>query len=104
MESAEARGRTPLGAVPARPRAVLLDGMGTLVALEHYLAHHLEGRDADSLDRLRDECAAVLHEALGPDAAGVDRALVRRAMLDAIHFDAYADSAPALRALRAGGP
>ena len=135
MEFAEAKGRTPLGAVPPRPRAVLLDGMGTLVALEppharlratlqagagvqvsgrrakdafraeieHYLAHHLEGRDAESLGRLRDDCAAVLHEALGPHVAGVDRALVRRAMLDAIHFDAYADAAPALRALRAGG-
>lgn len=71
--------------------------------IEHYLAHHLEGSDAESLDRLRDDCAAVLHEALGDQAAGVDRALVRRAMLDAIHFDAYADAAPALRALREGG-
>lgn len=71
--------------------------------IEHYLAHHLEGNDAESLDRLRDDCAAVLHEALGDQAAGVDRALVRRAMLDAIHFDAYADAAPALRALREGG-
>src|SRR5215217_1628503 len=135
MESAQAKGDTPLAALPRRPRAVLLDGMGTLVALEppherlraalrneagvevsgraakdafkaeiaHYLAHHLEGRDEESLDRLRDDCAAVLQEALGDAAAGLDPAVVKRAMLDAIHFDAYADAAPALRALRAGG-
>lgn len=69
----------------------------------HYLAHHLEGRDAESLERLRDDCAAVLHDALGDRAAGADRALVRRAMLESIAFDAYADSATALRAFRAGG-
>src|SRR3954467_9580876 len=135
MESAQAKGDAPLAALPRRPRAVLLDGMGTLVALEppherlratlreaagvelsdraakdafkaeiaYYLAHHLEGRDEASLDRLRDECAAVLQEALGQAAARLDPAVVKRAMLDAIHFDAYADAAPALHALRAGG-
>lgn len=131
----EARRDKLLHRLPARPRAVLIDAFGTLVALEpphgrlratlyreagidvpaataaaafraeidHYVAHHLEGRDAVSLDRLRDDCAAVLHTALGDAAAGVDRAVVRRAMLDALRFDAYADAAPALRALRAGG-
>lgn len=71
--------------------------------IAHYQEHHLEGRDAESLARLRDDCAAVLHDALGDAGAGVDRAVVRRAMLDSIRFDAYADSAPALRALRSGG-
>lgn len=71
--------------------------------IAYYVAHHLEGRDAESLDRLRDDCAAVLHEALGDEGRGVERAVVRRAMLDALRFDAFADSAPALRALRAGG-
>jgi putative hydrolase of the HAD superfamily len=112
---------------------VLLDAMGTLLALEppharlraivesatgvhvsakrakaafkaeitYYVAHHLEGRDPDALARLRDDCAAVLYEALGEPS--LDRALVRQAMLDAIAFDAYADAAPALHALRAGG-
>jgi FMN phosphatase YigB (HAD superfamily) len=69
--------------------------------IEYYLAHHLEGRDAASLDALRDRCAAVLHEALGEPS--IDRALVRRAMLESIRFDAFADAAPALRALRDGG-
>jgi putative hydrolase of the HAD superfamily len=123
----------PLGAVPPKPRAVLLDAMGTLVALEppharlreilegvtgvhisaerakaafkaeigYYVEHHLEGRDPDSLARLRDACAEVLHEALGEPS--LDRAAVRRAMLDAIVFDAYADAARALHAMRGGG-
>jgi putative hydrolase of the HAD superfamily len=135
MEFEQARGAAPQAALPRRPRAVLLDGMGTLVALEPpherlrarlradagvdvsgrqakdafaaeigwYLAHHLEGRDPESLERLRDGAAAVLHDTLGDAAAGVDHAVVRRAMLDSIRFDAYADAAPALRALRDGG-
>src|SRR5215207_4094230 len=110
----EATGDGPLGAIPARPRAVLLDSFGTLVAMEpphvrlrailaeagvdvgdaaaatafraeiaHYVAHHLEGRDDASLERLRDDCAAVLHEALPADAAAdLDRSVVRQAMLD----------------------
>src|SRR3954465_10970700 len=104
MKSEQAKGDAPLAALPRRPRAVLLDGMGTLVALEppherlrarlreaagvevsgrtakdafkaeiaHYLAHHLEGRDEHSLDRLRSDCAAVLQRALGKPAAALD--------------------------------
>lgn len=71
--------------------------------IDHYVAHHLEGRDAESLDRLRDDCAAVLHDALGHAAAGVERSVVRRAMLDSIRFDSYADAVPALQWLRRGG-
>jgi HAD superfamily hydrolase (TIGR01509 family) len=135
MEFGQAKDQNPLHALPRRPRAVLLDGMGTLLALEppherlrtalretagvqvsgraakdafraeidYYLAHHLEGRDEESLDRLRTACAAVLQESLGDAAAGIDPAVVKRAMLDAIQFDAFADAAPALHALRAGG-
>ena len=131
----EARGDRPADRLPARPRAVLIDAFGTLVALDPphthlrarllgeagvdvpaeraaaafraeiawYLDHHLEGRDAESLETLRDGCAAVLHDALGDDARAVDRAVVRRAMLDSLHFHAFADAAPALHALRAGG-
>jgi putative hydrolase of the HAD superfamily len=126
-------GGSPLEGLPARPKAVLIDALGTLVALEpphahlratlyreagvdvsaaraaqafraeirYYLAQHLEGRDPESLADLRDRCAAVLHEALGEPQ--IDPALVRRAMLESIHFDAFADAAAALRALRAGG-
>ena len=71
--------------------------------IDFYVAHHLEGRDPESLDRLRDSCAAVLHDALGAPARDVDRAVVRQAMLDSLRFDAFADAPAALRALRAGG-
>ena len=45
----------------------------------------------------------VLHEALGDGGRRSTARSVRRAMLDAIRFDAFADAAPALHALRAGG-
>ncbi len=114
-------------------RAILLDALGTLVALEppgprmrvalrelagvdvgagvaesafraeiaYYADHHLEGGDPAALERLRDDCAAVMHEALA--APGIERAVVRRAMLDSLRFSAFADAAPALAALRARG-
>jgi putative hydrolase of the HAD superfamily len=114
-------------------RAVLLDMFGTLVELEppaprlrarlleltgvdvgeeaavrgfaaeigHYLANHMQGRDEAALEALRDDCAAVLHEALG--APGVERAAVRRAMLDSLRFRVFPDVPPPLEALRARG-
>lgn len=110
------------------PRAVLLDSFGTLVQMEppaprlaaalgvpldraeaafraeiaHYVEHHVEGRDEDSLSELRDRCAAVMHDALGP-SPDYGPAEVRAAMLDAIRFSAFPDAAPALRSLRARG-
>ena len=114
-------------------RAVLLDALGTLVELQppgprlrarleelsgvdvgpeaaerafaaeigHYLAHHMEGRDRERLERLRDDCAAVMHEALG--VPGIERAVVRRAMIESLEFAAFPDAAPALRELRSRG-
>ena len=114
-------------------RAVLVDALGTLVYLEppgprlrarleelsgidvgleaadrgfaaeigHYLAHHMEGGDRPGLERLRDDCAAVMHEALG--AEGIERAVVRQAMIEALEFTAFPDAAPALAALRGRG-
>ena len=69
--------------------------------IRYYLAHHVEGRDPASLSDLRDRCAAVLREALGEPALPL--ALVRHAMLHAIRFEPYPDTAPALRELRALG-
>lgn len=114
-------------------RAVLLDALGTLVELQppgprlrarleelsgvdvgpeaaergfaaeigHYLAYHMEGGDREGLERLRDDCAAVMHEALG--VHGIERAEVRRAMVEALEFRAFPDAAPALRGLRSRG-
>lgn len=69
--------------------------------IRYYLAHHLEGRDAASLDDLRDRCARVILDRL--DAPGLDLAAAREAMLAALRFSAFPEVAPALRTLRARG-
>jgi putative hydrolase of the HAD superfamily len=69
--------------------------------IEHYLAHHLEGRDADSLAILRDGCAEVVRRSLGLPAR--QHLAVREAMLAALRFRAHADAAPAVAALRRRG-
>jgi putative hydrolase of the HAD superfamily len=74
---------------------------GFAAEIRHYLANHLQGRDEATLEALRDDCAAVLHEALG--VQGLDRAAVRQAMLEALDFRVYPDAPPALRALRSHG-
>jgi 2-haloalkanoic acid dehalogenase type II len=71
---------------------------GFAAEIRYYLAHHLEGGDAESLDRLRDRCAGVLRDALGIEQ--VELGAVREAMLAALHFEAFADAAPALEELR----
>jgi putative hydrolase of the HAD superfamily len=105
-------------------RAVLLDGMGTLVHLippgpalaaafgvdletaerafraevDFYLAHQLEGSDPKTLADLRERAAAVL-----ADAAGVPREGALDALMTSLRFKAFADAAPALEQLRARG-
>jgi putative hydrolase of the HAD superfamily len=105
-------------------RAVFLDALGTLVALEppwvsmrdripaevsderleealraemaYYRDHAHEGRDEASLADLRERCAAVVSERLDLEI-GVDQ------LVDAIRFHAYPDAAPTLRELRDRG-
>ena len=74
---------------------------GFAAEIRYYLDHHLEGGDPESLDALRDRCASVLRTALGIE--DVDLAVVREAMLAALHFEAFDDAAPALEALRSRG-
>lgn len=107
-------------------RVVLLDALGTLVALEppaprlaralgvgeaeaaramraeiaHYRAEHHRAGSAAGLAALRRECAEVVRAVLG-DERPVEQ--VEAALLDAIRFRPYADAAPALRAWRAAG-
>ena len=69
--------------------------------IAYYLEHHVEGRDPDSLDDLRDRCAAVLRDALA--VPEVSHAVAREALLASIRFEAYPDAAPALRDLRRRG-
>lgn len=74
---------------------------GFAAEVDYYLEHHLEGRDAASLDRLRDDCAAVAAKALG---VGRDRVgAVRSALLAAISFEAFPEVPATLRSLRAAG-
>src|SRR3954454_16839536 len=105
-------------------KAVLLDGMGTLLRLEppaprlaaalgvdlataerafraevaYYLEHQLDGSDTRGLADLRRRSADVL-----ADAAGVPRAGALEALLESLQFEAFADVAPALRDMRTRG-
>jgi putative hydrolase of the HAD superfamily len=107
-----------------RLKAVLLDGMGTLLRLvppapalaeslgvdlataerafraevDYYVVHHLEGSHPSSLGDLRRRCAAVLAE-----SAGVEPAAALDALIDSLRFEAFEDAAPALTELRARG-
>jgi putative hydrolase of the HAD superfamily len=74
---------------------------GFAAEIHYYLEHHLEGGDPASLDALRDRCAGVLRETLGIE--DVELGVVREAMLGSLHFDAFADAAPALEELRSRG-
>ena len=68
--------------------------------IAYYRAHLDQGRDAASLAALRAACAEAMRPALGTDAPV---AALTGALLDALAFSPYPDSAPALRALRAAG-
>jgi putative hydrolase of the HAD superfamily len=69
--------------------------------IAYYLEHHVDGRDARSLDRLRDRCAERLRTALA--LPGLDHARAREAMLASLRFSAFDDAAPALGELRERG-
>jgi len=69
--------------------------------IAYYVGHHMEGGDPAGLERLRDDCAGVMHEAIAvPD---LELAAVRHAMVAALEFTAFGDVEPALRALRERG-
>jgi putative hydrolase of the HAD superfamily len=111
-------------------RALLLDALGTLVALEppaprlraaletislaeaeraiaaemtYYRAHLDEGRDAGSLTALRRRCAQALRDALPAATRPDDIGPLVEALLGSLHFHAFADARPALEAARARG-
>jgi putative hydrolase of the HAD superfamily len=67
----------------------------------YYLQHHGEGRDAESLEGLRDRCAERLREAL--ELRDLDHARAREAMLASLRFSAFEDAAPVLAELRERG-
>ena len=110
----------------SRPRAVLLDALGTLLdfappapalaaglgvpladaeravrkEIAYYRDHLHEGGDAAGLAALRLRCAEIVRDEVGTDH-GLE--VVLRVLLDAIRFEAYPDAAEALRALRSEG-
>ncbi|MDP9384639.1 MAG: HAD family hydrolase [Actinomycetota bacterium] len=110
----------------SRPRAVLLDALGTLLTfappapllaerlgvapqdaerairaeIAYYRAHLHEGSDAAGLAALRLRCAQLVRDELRLDAPAET---VLPALLDAIRFEPYPDAIPALRELRAAG-
>ncbi|HEU0019923.1 MAG TPA: HAD family hydrolase [Thermoleophilaceae bacterium] len=120
-----------------RLRAALRDLAGVDVGLPaaergfgaeigYYLANQMRGGDQAGLERLRDDCATAMRDALlaaigdapagdgvrllfgeAPDAAAasaaLDHATVRAAMLDALAFRTFDDVLPALRDLRERG-
>jgi putative hydrolase of the HAD superfamily len=107
--------------------AILLDALGTLVALEppaphlaralgtsladaeraiaaeiaYYRTHLDEGRDPASLAALRKRCTAALGAEL--PAVTLDPELLEEVLLASLRFTAFPDAAPALGALRAAG-
>ncbi|MET0679483.1 MAG: HAD family hydrolase, partial [Burkholderiales bacterium] len=91
------RGRLGIEVPEADARAALR------AEIAFYRAHLHLGRDAVSLAALRARCAEAMRPALGPPAADAPVADLVAALLDALAFTAYPDSAPALRALRAAG-
>lgn len=93
---------------------------GFAAEIGHYLANHMRGGDERGLERLRDECAQVLLDAIvatggaatgaveprsgAPAAGGSLRPdAVRAAMLEALEFAPFADVVPALTELRERG-
>jgi putative hydrolase of the HAD superfamily len=71
---------------------------GFAAEIAYYLEHHHEGRDPESLERLRDRCAETLARELGHDGPAV-----REAMLDSLEFRPFEDAPAALEELRERG-
>jgi putative hydrolase of the HAD superfamily len=100
---------------PFRPLVGLLaDRHGVAVAMPdmvralraemaYYRAHCQTAGDAESLTRLRADCADVVAGELGGAVAALDRGALTEALLDALRFAAYPEVPDVLRRLRAAG-
>ena len=73
-------------------------GAAFAAEITYYLAHHIEGRDMDAVERLRDRCAEEIRRTLALD--GLDHATAREAMVAALRFRPFPDALPLLRTLR----
>lgn len=91
----DALGRRGVGISEAAARSAML------AEIAYYREHHDEAADAAGVEDLRDRCAAVLGEALGP--IGLDAHELRAAMLEALVFRPYPEVPAVLAALRDAG-
>jgi len=69
--------------------------------IAYYRANHDRGRDADSLEALRCDCARVLARGLGDDAPPPER--LAALLVDSLRFTLFGDVVPALDALAGAG-
>jgi 2-haloalkanoic acid dehalogenase type II len=74
---------------------------GFAAEISYYLDHHMEGRDRESLEDLRDRCAERMDEALAVN--GLPRDAVRAAMMASLECEPYPDVVPALSELKERG-
>ena len=58
---------------------------GFAAEIGYYLEHHMRGGDEAGLEALRDDCAAVLHDALGAARPGPARRAGGHARLARVH-------------------
>jgi putative hydrolase of the HAD superfamily len=71
--------------------------------MAYYRAHHQEGRDRESLGRLRARCTEVVRAELGEGATRLDAVELQEALLASLRFEAYPEVPAALERLRAAG-
>lgn len=75
-----------------------------LAEIAYYREHHDEAGTSADLEVLRDACAAVLAESLGPAVVGdLPAAEMRSVMLEALVFRAYPEAPAVLAQLRDSG-
>ena len=78
-------------------------GVALRAEMRFYRAHHDRAVDAAALEALRDDCTAVLRDALPPRAAELGVPALREALLAALSFRPYPEVPGVLRTLRAAG-
>jgi putative hydrolase of the HAD superfamily len=82
----------------------LPDARRAMVAeMTHYKGSCLQAADAVKLAALRLECASILRAQLAPALNGVAAEQLVPTLLDALHFEPFADAIPALRRWGAAG-
>jgi putative hydrolase of the HAD superfamily len=68
--------------------------------ISYYRAHLDEGRDRESLARLRRRCAQKLREALPASAQAIEIDALEAILLDALRFSAFPDAREAIEAVK----